>query len=183
MASSCLSGSMWDLAPQSDQGWNLAPCNGSVESQPLDHQGSPRIVFLIHYSLIVLLFCLKVFSGEKALRGGDRNIIFLVVVKRQNASSYVSITALNWCNCIICQLHFIRQKESGAQTAACPLFSFRKSLLNPSQWGSSPSPFLSRCPVCQALTLYTRATKVEMPRLSLPGSPWDSPSQSIFILS
>ena len=24
------------------------PCNGSVESQPLGHQGSPRIVFLIH---------------------------------------------------------------------------------------------------------------------------------------
>ena len=36
---------LWDLVPWQD--WNPDPCIGSMESQPLDHQGSPSSSFLI----------------------------------------------------------------------------------------------------------------------------------------
>ena len=45
----CIESSMQHVRSSSlirDGTW--IPCNRSVESQPLDHQGSPRIVFLIH---------------------------------------------------------------------------------------------------------------------------------------
>ena len=92
---------------------NQAPCIGSMESYPLDRQGSPHLVILVKHESIVLLTSLKI-SGPHIFQAIEKRehtiFLFLFSLKDQRNSSKVK-----------CMPFLLKSR--------CPFppFSFRKS--------------------------------------------------------